>query len=40
VVAQAVEGPNHPALTPAQLARQGTWIMDRAAAGRLTGTAG
>jgi 6-phosphogluconolactonase len=38
-VAQALEGPHHPALTPAQLARQGTWIMDRAAAGRLTGTA-
>jgi 6-phosphogluconolactonase len=40
VVARALEGPYHPALTPAQLARQGTWIMDRAAAGRLADIAG
>lgn len=36
VVAQALEGPYHPALMPAQLARLATWIMDRAAASALS----
>lgn len=31
-VAEALEGPEHPLDCPAQLARQGIWIMDQAAA--------
>jgi 6-phosphogluconolactonase len=34
-LARALEGPPDPASTPAQLARGGTWIVDRAAAERL-----
>lgn len=34
-VARALEGPWDPAATPAQLARRGEWIVDRAAAARL-----
>lgn len=34
-VAQALEGTNQPAQCPAQLARDGVWIMDRAAASGL-----
>ncbi len=34
-VAQALEGPDQPAQCPAQLARDGLWIMDRAAASGL-----
>jgi 6-phosphogluconolactonase len=34
-VAQALEGPDQPLQCPAQLARDGTWIMDRAAASGL-----
>ena len=34
-VAQALEGPDQPIQCPAQLARDGTWIMDRAAASSL-----
>jgi len=36
VVARALEGMDDVAGVPAQLARQGTWILDRAAAGGLT----
>ena len=36
-VARALEGPDAPAVVPAQLARRGTWIIDRAAAALLTG---
>lgn len=35
VVARALEGPLAPRELPAQLARRGTWIIDRAAAARL-----
>ena len=34
-VAQALEGPDQPVQCPAQLARDGIWIMDRAAASGL-----
>jgi len=34
-VAQALEGPDQPIQSPAQLARDGIWIMDRAAASVL-----
>jgi 6-phosphogluconolactonase len=34
-VAQALEGPDQPIQCPAQLARDGTWVMDRAAASGL-----
>ena len=34
-VAQALEGPDEPDRCPAQLARDGTWILDRAAAAAL-----
>lgn len=34
-VAQALEGPWAPTTTPAQLARRGEWIVDRAAAAKL-----
>ncbi len=34
-VAEALEGPEHPVDCPAQLARRGIWIMDRAAASAL-----
>src|SRR3989344_3131878 len=34
-VAQALEGPENPDACPAQLARDGIWIMDRAAASGL-----
>jgi 6-phosphogluconolactonase len=34
-VAGALEGAFDPSAVPAQLARRGTWILDRAAAGRL-----
>src|ERR1043166_5371837 len=36
-VARALEGPDAPSVVPAQLARRGTWIIDRAAAALLTG---
>ena len=36
-VAQALEGPDQPVQCPAQLARDGVWIMDRAAASGLRG---
>jgi 6-phosphogluconolactonase len=36
-VARVLEGPPAPGELPAQLARQGVWFLDRAAAGRLTG---
>ncbi|MCK4547305.1 MAG: 6-phosphogluconolactonase [Candidatus Eisenbacteria sp.] len=36
MVARAIEGPYDPRKIPAQLALGGTWILDRAAAGRLT----
>jgi 6-phosphogluconolactonase len=35
-VARALEGELDPARTPAQLARRGTWILDRAAASKLS----
>lgn len=35
-VAQALEGPDQPVQCPAQLARDGIWIMDRAAASGLS----
>jgi 6-phosphogluconolactonase len=35
VIARALEGPDDVAGVPAQLARDGTWILDRAAAGAL-----
>jgi 6-phosphogluconolactonase len=35
-VARVLEGPPAPRELPAQLARQGVWFLDRAAAGRLT----
>jgi len=38
-VADALCGPWHPALCPAQLARRGTWILDAAAAARLADAA-
>jgi 6-phosphogluconolactonase len=38
-VAQALEGSENVHACPAQLARTGTWIMDRAAAARLRGVA-
>lgn len=38
-VARALEGPEDVRDLPAQLARRGTWILDRAAASRLTGSA-
>jgi 6-phosphogluconolactonase len=34
-LARTLEGPLDPAVTPAQLARSGTWIVDREAAGGL-----
>lgn len=36
MVARAIEGPLAPKDVPVQLARRGTWFLDRAAAGRLT----
>ncbi|HEV8599286.1 MAG TPA: 6-phosphogluconolactonase [Gemmatimonadales bacterium] len=36
-VARALEGPEDFAALPAQLARRGTWILDRAAAAKLAG---
>jgi len=36
-VARALEGPEAVASVPAQLARNGTWILDRSAASQLTG---
>jgi 6-phosphogluconolactonase len=35
MVARAIEGPLEPKAVPAQLARRGTWFLDRAAAARL-----
>lgn len=39
-VARALEGPDDVASVPAQLARRGTWILDRAAARSLRGAEG
>jgi 6-phosphogluconolactonase len=36
MVARAIEGPLAPKDVPVQLARRGTWLLDQAAAGRLT----
>ena len=36
MVARALEGPLAPKAVPAQLARRGTWLLDQAAAARLT----
>jgi 6-phosphogluconolactonase/glucosamine-6-phosphate isomerase/deaminase len=35
VVARVLRGPWRPEVLPAQLAREGTWILDRAAASAL-----
>jgi 6-phosphogluconolactonase len=35
LLARILEGPQDPAALPAQVARRGTWIVDRAAAGQL-----
>jgi 6-phosphogluconolactonase len=36
MVARALEGPPEPRTVPAQLARRGLWLLDRAAATRLS----
>jgi hypothetical protein len=35
MVARAIEGPDDPKAVPAQLARQGSWFLDEAAAAGL-----
>jgi 6-phosphogluconolactonase len=35
LLARILEGPSDPITLPAQFARRGTWILDRAAAGQL-----